>query len=447
MVCIVEQFRVSEPIRADPAGTQLQQIDSRSAFEDWLFGFVRDRVPRGAHALASSAELFCALGNPQDTIPAVHVVGTAGKGTVAASITAGLVSAGESVATHLSPHVHDVRERFLLNGELPNWDQVLGAGRVVAAVIAELGESPTFFAVSTAIAVVLGVRTGADRLVVEAGIGGRFDATNVFRRRDVITVLTAIGIDHTDVLGTSVEEIAAEKAAVLANRRRAVLGPQDYRAHHVVQRMAGTFGVELLEVASRGDSRFDALATANAALAELGAAPVEGLQALPGRFEKANLGDRLVILDGAHNPMKLADLRRRLIGHRVGAVVVAVGVGKDLLGCAAELGKFAMPTKLPEPTEASGLPAVAGATTSTVFVATQFGPPDGSHGPSSHPAWAIVETLRSAGVVEAHAEPDMHTAMVLAHQQSAPGSTVVVTGSFMHLGSALCATGWWPPPD
>ncbi len=426
-------------------------IDSPAAFSEWLYGFVRDRAPRGKQGLLSSAALFAALGDPQDRLPAVHVVGTAGKGTVAAAVTAGLVASGERVATHLSPHVHDIRERFWLDGELPDWDLVQAAGREVAAAAATLDEPPTFFAATAAVLVTLGVRGGADRLVVEAGIGGRLDATNVFARSDVLTVVTGIGIDHTDVLGTTVEAIAAEKAAVLSGRGLGVLAPQDFAAAaDAVRSVAAAAGAELIEVDRHettqapasaaapvtaapesadawppGPAELDALATANAALAALGVAGVDALPALPGRFEIVGASDRLVVLDGAHNPMKLTALRRRMAGRPPAAAVFAVGAGKDLQACAA---------------------ALLGPPPHPLVVATEFGPPAGELGPRGHRASETAAALRALGA-EAHAEPDAGAALDLAWRRSPPGSTVLVTGSFMHLSAGRDATRRWPPPD
>ena len=130
----------------------------------------------------------------------MHVVGTAGKGTVARLVAASLRAAGGSVGLHQSPHVHDIRERFMVADELPSWEEVVAAiERSDPTPTLASGEPPTFFALTTAIALVMARRAGTDWLVVEAGIGGRVDATNVFGRSDVVTAVTAIGLDHTDV--------------------------------------------------------------------------------------------------------------------------------------------------------------------------------------------------------------------------------------------------------
>ena len=114
---------------------------------------------------------------------------------------------GDTVGLHLSPHVHDIRERFTVADALPDWSAVAAARREVEAAVDRLDAPPTFFAVTAAMAYVLARHASTVWLVVEAGIGGRVDATNTFGRDDVVTVVTAIGLDHQDVLGDTVSTI------------------------------------------------------------------------------------------------------------------------------------------------------------------------------------------------------------------------------------------------
>ena len=236
--------------------------------EQWLLRFVQPDAPRGERARLASVQLLVRLDDPQDRVRAVHVVGTAGKGTVARLVAASLRAAGGSVGLHQSPHVHDIRERFMVADELPSWEEVVAAIEEIrphADALASTGEPPTFFALTTAIALVMARRAGTDWLVVEAGIGGRVDATNVFGRADVVTAVTAIGLDHTDVLGPTVTAIATEKTAVFAGRTTAVLGPQpSSEAVDVARATAAEHGVRLVEVAATNDWRHDAEATATA---------------------------------------------------------------------------------------------------------------------------------------------------------------------------------------
>ncbi len=341
---------------------------------------------------------------------------------MAAVLTSGLVAAGHRVVTHLSPHVDDIRERFVIDGALAEWPVVAEAVAEVRAAVERTDGSPrpTFFAVTAATAAVLGRLVGADWLVVEAGIGGRVDATNVFTRPDVLTVITPIGLDHTDVLGSTPAAVASEKAAVVAGRADVVLAPQPHpEAAEAVQIAAATHGVAVHAVT--GDPRDwveVAVATARRALQVLGIdqTAVDGPSPnLPGRFEQLEVAGRHVILDGAHNPMKLAalgDLLRRS-GRAPVEVVAAVGAGKDLDGCARELKGIA--------------PRV---------VATTFEQPAGVVGPRGWPSAKLAAALRGVGAAEVDTYDSLAAAVTDAVTKNEPGDVIVVTGSFLHLAAA-----------
>jgi dihydrofolate synthase/folylpolyglutamate synthase len=377
------------------------------AVETWLSSFVRADAPRGEVARTAAASLFSALGEPQDRVRAVHVVGTAGKGTAARLVADTLRRSGDTVGLHLSPHVHDIRERFTVADDLPGWAAVAEAAAEVRIATEHLDQRPTFFAVTAAMAYVLARRAETDWLVVEAGIGGRVDATNTFNRDDVVTVVTAIGLDHCDVLGDTVEAIAAEKMAVVTGRCVAVLGPQPSDAVVAVARTcAAAAGVRLVEVAPEHDWRRDAEATATAVVAELVPdAPAVRFVEQPGRFEHHGEGSTSWIFDGAHNPMKLRALASSLADKprpRVG--VVAIGAAKALDECATAI--------------APALDRV---------VAVTFG---GGSGPQGHEAETVAAAFERVGVP---AWPAPNPASAAAAAKALDPVTVVVTGSFLHL--------------
>ena len=386
-----------------------------AALEAWLYGFVQPDGPRGEAARSASAALLGRLGDPQDRVRAVHIVGTAGKGTVARLVAGSLRSTGATVGLHQSPHVHDLRERFMVGDELPDWDDVAEAiaeVRTHTDALLDVSKPPTFFAVTAAIALVLARRAETDWLVIEAGIGGRHDATNVFTRDDVLSVVTAVGLDHTDILGPTPAAIAAEKAAVFAGRRLAILGPQpDADVPTVVRLAAVEHDTRLVEVEPTGDWRSDAEATAAAVVAELDpTAPAPVFAPHAGRYEVHEVDGRRWIFDGAHNPMKLAALAGSLRaepGPRVG--IIAVGEGKDLDASVA---------------------AIAGELDAAVVI--EFGPPPGRGGPRSHPSTVVADALRAAGVADVQVATVAEGAVAAALERNEP-ATVVVTGSFLHL--------------
>ncbi len=366
------------------------------------------------------------LGDPQNRVPAVHIVGTAGKGTIAHLITRRFVDDGLTVATHMSPHVYDPRERFTIDGELPDWPTVLaGADEVFDAAgrsLRSTGRAPGYFSVMTAMSWVLGRRADTDILVVEAGIGGRFDATNVIDRADRIVVVTRVGLDHTEVLGSTVAEITVEKAAVVAGSAGVVVAPQSEpvvaSVVAVAAEMAGV-DVTMVEASSSGDWRLEADATA-AAVEEIvtgRAAPVTMPRCLPpGRLERVDALDRIFIFDGAHNATKLgglADVLNRDPPGPVRCVIAAIGQGKDLASCAIALSRLA-----------------------PLVIATGFDTDPGGSGsaPRSRSpdelATAMATLSPSTHVTVAHRPVDVVDA---ARRNTDDGDVVVVTGSFFHL--------------
>lgn len=402
----------------------------QAAFVEWLATLVAAGPPRGRDARMLAAALDDALGHPHRVAPAVHIVGTAGKGSVGGLLTDRVVKGGWSVATHQSPHVHDVRERFLLDGSLPPWPLVLEAAAAVFVAVDVVqrahGRPPSFFSVTTAMSWELGRRHAVDLFVTEAGIGGRHDATALLDRPDTLTVITAIGLDHIDILGSTVEEIAEEKAAVLAGRRLAVVGPQPHSsAASVVRRIALAHGVEVDEVdGSYVDWREEATAVVDAVAARLAAVLGAALPPVapderrfpPGRHEVIEVDGRRVVLDGAHNPLKLEALRRVLaIDGRAGCVIAAVARGKDLSGCAAALARLGAPV-----------------------ITIAFGA-DGSGRPS-WPAEALAEAILAAGGDAAPAY-SISDAVRQAHASTGQGETIVVTGSFLILAEVGAAVG------
>ena len=397
---------------------------------DWLDRFLVAEPPRGEAALHLARALVDALGSPQRCAPAVHIVGTAGKGTVASRLTSRLVAGGFRVATHVSPHVYDVRERFQLDGELPSWEFVEAAAEEVEEAVRRVarshGGAPTYFAVTAAMSWVLGRRHGVDVIVTEAGIGGRRDATAVLDRPDTLTVVTHIGLDHVDVLGSTVDAIATEKAAVLAGRRAAVLGPQtDPAAVAAVRRAATTAGVRLHEgPGPHPDWRAAAEATVDVVASVLGTElgrPVPEAEpiTMPGRYEIRSSAARRIVLDGAHNPDKLAALARVLArDERPACVIAGLGAGKDLPGSAAVLAR------LGGPVITIGVDAV--------------GVDAGSAGRAGRdPAELAAAVVAAGGEAEAAATAVEAVHRALARTQ--PGDTVVVTGSFLILGRVVAA--------
>lgn len=185
--------------------------------------------------------LLAKLGNPQDKIPPViHFAGTNGKGSAIAFTRAILESAGLSVHVHTSPHLVNWHERYRLG-------QKLGGGRLVddatlSAAIKKVadaneGQPITVFEVLTAVTFVLFSENDADVCLIEVGLGGRFDATNVMEETDV-TVITPVSLDHEAYLGDTLAKIAFEKAGIIKQKTDLVVGPQSDDALEVIEKQA-----------------------------------------------------------------------------------------------------------------------------------------------------------------------------------------------------------------
>src|SRR5438128_661764 len=176
--------------------------------------------PTDGFGLERIQPLLRELGDPQLDYPAVHVVGTNGKSTTTRMIEALLADAGLRVGAYVSPHVSGWGERIRVGGEEADFERAVARVRGAAARV-----GATQFEVVTAAALAEFAAAGVDAAVVEAGLGGRHDATNVLDSR--VVVLTNVALEHTDVLGETREAIAAEKLAVVTPGATGVLGEPD----------------------------------------------------------------------------------------------------------------------------------------------------------------------------------------------------------------------------
>lgn len=283
--------------------------------------------------------LLDALGNPERAFPAVHVAGTNGKGSTSAMVAAMLRAAGRRVGLFTSPHLVRYNERIALDGrpvanELFEWALERLRPWVDAAAQSPVGQ-PTEFEVGTAAAMVCFAEAGVDVAVVEVGLGGRLDSTNVVQ--PVVSVITPLGLDHTSRLGGTLSRIAWEKAGIIRPGVPVVCAPQPGEAQDVITRVAAEQGAPVLAAGRdydvalvrsdadgtvfdvrRGDRWLRGLRTrllgphqaVNGAVAAIAGLTLglseeavrRGLEMVvwPGRLEVVAEGP-LVVLDGAHN--------------------------------------------------------------------------------------------------------------------------------------------------
>jgi dihydrofolate synthase/folylpolyglutamate synthase len=275
--------------------------------------------PRDGFGLERIRALLASLGDPQLRYPSIHVVGTNGKSTVTRTIEALLAVAGLSVGSYLSPHVRGWSERIRVGGEEADFEAAIERVRAEAERL-----DTTQCEVLTDAALTAFAEAGVDVAVVEAGLGGRHDATNVLR--SPVQVLTNVALEHTEVLGTTREAIAPEKLAVVQAGAVVVLGEPEWEV------LARENGAGQVVVAGRSN-----LALGLAAAEVFLGRPVDGHVdvRLPGRLERVS-EDPLEIWDGAHNLAGLGYLLPRLPTARY-VVVASILADKDVDGMLAAL--------------------------------------------------------------------------------------------------------------
>ena len=278
--------------------------------------------------------VLAALGNPQDSFRSIHVAGTNGKGSTCSMIEAGLRTAGIRTGLFTSPHLIEPTERIAVDGMPVTPRQFERAFDVVHKIADELDldSHPTYFETVTAMGFWLFREMRVETAVVEVGLGGRLDATNILN--PALTVITPIDFDHESYLGGTIEAIATEKAGILKPRVPAIFASQRPEAQAVLDRRAGElqipvrrtreFEVRDLHVTARG-SEFSGLKcplagehqienaiAAALALQSLGVSPKGVEHAIwPGRLEQISPNPD-IILDGAHNPAGARALARYL---------------------------------------------------------------------------------------------------------------------------------------
>lgn len=305
------------------------------AATDYLYGLKSTGVRFGIDRMT---RLAAALGHPERAYPVIHVAGTNGKGSVSALLDAIFHAAGWRTGLYTSPHLVKLGERVQVDRRLLSEEEILAYTNELAPVAAELGrlgpdEHPSFFEFMTAMAFLQFQRRRVDVGIIEVGLGGRLDATNVVEPE--IAVITSIGLDHTEQLGDRIELIAREKAGIIKPGRPVVMGRLPPEAEAVVREVAAAraaplhavreaFGEELdgyPETNLEGDYQRWNAATATLVARVLRAtwrdrpgaralpppdeaAVSRGLRhaSWPGRWQRMTVGGRLLILDASHNP-------------------------------------------------------------------------------------------------------------------------------------------------
>jgi dihydrofolate synthase/folylpolyglutamate synthase len=234
--------------RAPAAKTTAGKIKNYQTALKYIYGQInfermrKIRIRPEMFQLDRMRALCDALGNPQDQIRGVHIVGTKGKGSTVAMTSASLQECGYVVGAYTSPHLTDIRERIAINESPISYADFTELTRRVASAGAKLDdpEGPTFFEILTAMAFCHFAEQAVDAAVIEAGLGGRLDSTNVMT--PVVTAVTAISLDHTHILGSDLASIAREKAGVFKPGVPVVSVGQQPEAEEVFRAVAEEVG-------------------------------------------------------------------------------------------------------------------------------------------------------------------------------------------------------------
>lgn len=315
----------------------------------WLFNDLPTsevEIFRGQESLDQASLLFGALGNPQNNYRTIHIAGTSGKGSTAQFALDLLKSNSRRVGAIMSPHVYDLRERFTVNDKLPSQSETLVALRRLKQAVDGLstqGVFPTYFQCVAALGYIVFERHKLDYLVVETGLGGRYDSTNLITRNDKVVILNVTGLDHTEVLGNDLVSIAQQEAGIITPNSTVIALSQSLQINAVFRAIAKHSGAKLTFVKPAADYqqnnyRLSRRACQLIARRDAGnwkfknaVTALEDFR-LPGRFEARNYKKRLVLLDGAHNLQKLESLVGRLVKvypAKKFVVVLAMGKSKD----------------------------------------------------------------------------------------------------------------------
>lgn len=328
--------------------------------------FLKTRIPSrealfmGDIGLRRAKYFMKLLGNPQNKIGVIHIAGTSGKGSTAYLVSHILQSQGFKVGLSISPHIFDIRERMQINNDLPEEKLILKYFQEILPIIRKMENtkygSPTFFEINVGLAFYMFAKEKVDYAVMETGLGGTLDATNTVSKKNKICLLTKIGLDHTEILGKTVKEIAQQKAGIIQknnlviahqpvsrssssdvilkkceekNAKLFFVGKKNYSITSSTPQQTifdflfldtiykninlGLIGQHQAENCSLALACFSLLSKRDKFLIDEGMLrkSLRNIQ-IPGRMEILNIKKHTVIVDGAHNPQKMKTFANNL---------------------------------------------------------------------------------------------------------------------------------------
>jgi dihydrofolate synthase/folylpolyglutamate synthase len=299
----------------------VQSISNFSEANKYLSRFYDNS--RTVYTLDNMRELMEFLGNPQNKLRVVHVAGTSGKTSTAYYVSALLAAGGYSVGLTISPHVDQLNERVQINNQPIAENEFCDALTNFLELIEKSSVKPSWFEAVVAFAYWYFAQQKVNYAVVEVGLGGLKDGTNVVNRTDKVCAITDIGLDHTGILGDNLAEIAEQKAGIIGNRNTVFSYEQSKEVMKVLQAISEKQHANLMQVTEpeivaslipRYQQRNWSLAYAvykfiqdRDNLRHLTSQVLQETKhtAIPGRMEIRHIGNKTIIMDGAHNAQKM----------------------------------------------------------------------------------------------------------------------------------------------
>jgi len=323
--------------------------------------FLSSHIPKttstifpGEVGLNRAKDFLHLLGDPQEKLKIIHVAGTSGKGSTCYLISSLLESQGFKVGLHQSPHLTDVTERFQINNQNISKEDFVDYLNKIIPAIAKI-KHITYFEILVGLAFYIFNDKKVDYAVMETGLGGWYDGTNVVSRPDKLSVITKIGLDHTAILGETIEKIALQKAMIINKNSQAISIYQEPKAEKVIRgvakiKEANVVFVNRLNRLNRlnqlgliGEYQKENAGLALTAVYYLSLRDkfkinqkkikqVFETARFPGRFDVKKIKEKTVIFDGAHNPQKMEAFIKSLVKKYPGKkfnFLLAFKKGKD----------------------------------------------------------------------------------------------------------------------
>lgn len=351
--------------------------------EEYLLSFIPQSnlmLYPGDFGLQRTKYLMSLLGEPQEKMKTIHIAGTSGKGSTAYLTGLILHALGFSVGLIIKPHIHDIRERYQINNSLISEKDFITYINTLTPAVRKVESSeygkPTYAEINTALAYLIFADKKVDYSVIETYMGGLYDCTNVIKREDKLVIITKLGLDHTKILGNTLREIAIQKTGVIYKGNQVFSLTQKPSAMSIIQQVAKQNYSELF-VITPGETfqnvyqdnngvvfdfyfkdismkqvflrLFGLYQAENATLAlaavsylskrdlfnfdETLIRKVMGKAYFPGRGEVINLGKKIAIVDGAHNPQKMEaflDSVQKKYPDKKFTFLIAFVMGKDV---------------------------------------------------------------------------------------------------------------------